>query len=83
MLLFKESANVFKKEEELFGETSWVQVMMGQGLMPEQYHPIVDLMDDNELQKFLDNIKLTAKRKVDNWPHHLDFIERYCKAKVK
>jgi tryptophan halogenase len=83
MLLFKESANVFKKEEELFGETSWVQVMMGQGLIPEQYHPIVDLMDDNELQKFLDNIKLTVKCKVDNWPNHLDFIEQYCKANVK
>ena len=83
MSLFKESANVFKKEEELFGEASWVQVMMGQGLIPEQYHPIVDLMGDDELQSFLDNIKLTVKRKVDNWPDHLDFIEQYCKATAK
>lgn len=81
MKLFKESAKVFKKEEELFGETSWVQVMMGQGLMPEQYHPIVDLMDDNELKNFLNNIKSTVRRKVDSWPDHLDFIGQYCKAK--
>jgi tryptophan halogenase len=80
MSLFKESGQVFKKAEELFGETSWIQVMMGQGLMPEQYHPIVDLMSDEELTSFLNNIKLAVKRKVDNWPDNNDFINHYCKS---
>lgn len=80
MSLFKESGQVFKKSEELFGETSWVQVMMGQGLMPEQYHPIVDLMGDEELASFLNNIKSGVQRKVNNWPNHFDFIKHYCKS---
>jgi tryptophan halogenase len=80
MSLFKESGQVFKKAEELFGETSWIQVMMGQGLMPEQYHPIVDLMSDEELTSFLNNIKSAVKRKVDNWPDNNDFINHYCKS---
>ena len=82
MTLFKESGQVFKKAEELFGETSWIQVMMGQGLMPEQYHPIVDLMSDEELANFLNQIKSGAKRKVDSWPDHNDFIQHYCKSTV-
>jgi tryptophan halogenase len=80
MSLFKKSGQVFKKAEELFGETSWIQVMMGQGLMPEQYHPIVDLMSDKELTSFLNNIKSAVKRKVDNWPDNNDFINHYCKS---
>jgi tryptophan halogenase len=82
MSLFKQSGKVFKKAEELFGETSWIQVMMGQGLMPEQYHPIVDLMGDAELKDFLDRIKAGVKRKVDNWPDHNDFIAHYCPSKA-
>jgi tryptophan halogenase len=82
MKLFKESGQVFKKSEELFGETSWVQVMLGQGLMPESYHPIVDLMPDAELHNFLTNIKSNVKNKVDNWPNHNDFISHYCKSSM-
>lgn len=54
--------------------------MIGQGLMPEQYHPIVDLMSDNELQAFLNTVKDGVKRKVNKWPDHLDFIRHYCHA---
>lgn len=82
MSLFKESGQVFKKAEELFGEASWVQVMLGQGLMPNQYHPIVDLMEDEELVTFLNNIKSGVKNKVDNWPDHNDFIQHYCKSSI-
>ena len=82
MTLFKESGQVFKKDEELFGETSWVQVMMGQGLMPEQYHPIVDMMGDQELHNFLNTIKSGVKRKVQSWPDHNDFIKRYCPSSL-
>lgn len=82
MNMFKESGKVFKKAEELFGETSWIQVMMGQGLMPEEYHPIVDLMGDDELKSFLDNIRNGVKRKVANWPEHNDFIKHYCASKA-
>ena len=54
--LFKETGRVFKVPHELFGENSWIQVMLGQGLMPEQYHPIVDEMTDEELRLSLIHI---------------------------
>jgi tryptophan halogenase len=82
MSLFKESGQVYKKGDELFGEASWIQVMLGQGLKPEQYHPIVDLMSDEELVHFLSTIKSNVKNKVDNWPNHNDFINHYCKSSM-
>lgn len=78
--LFTQNGHVFKTERELFGETSWIQVMIGQGLLPENYHPIVDMMSDEELKGFLDNIKATIARRVKNMPNHLDFINHYCKS---
>ncbi|WP_369413307.1 tryptophan halogenase family protein [Microbulbifer sediminum] len=78
--MFRESGVVFKFPPELFGESSWLQVMLGQGMMPERYHPIVDLMGDEELKSFLDNIRKGVRRQVDNLPDHRQFIDHYCKA---
>ncbi|MBE1301310.1 MAG: tryptophan halogenase [Alteromonadaceae bacterium] len=78
--LFSETGKVFKKDSELFGETSWVQCLIGQGMHPKAYHPIVDMMTDDELQKFLDNAKNNANKKAATWPNHWDFIQHYCRA---
>jgi len=77
---FVENGNAYKTERELFGETSWIQVMIGQGLIPQQYHQIVDMMSDSELKGFLDNIKTTIERRVNALPDHNVFIQNYCKS---
>lgn len=76
--LFRDSARIYKYDKDLFQESSWVQVMMGQGLMPEAYHPIVDLMGDQELNNFLEKIRLKIKQSVADLPMHADFIKQYC-----
>ena len=78
--LFRQTGRVFKIPTELFGENSWIQVMMGQGLIPEQYHPIVNMMDDAELEKFLTGIHASVKDMVSQLPEHQRFIDHYCKA---
>jgi tryptophan 7-halogenase len=80
LTLFKRSGGFFKKDGELFNTASWLQVLVGQGLLPQQYHPIVDFMDDAELKQFLDNIKSTTQSTVAKWPHHMDFIRSYCQT---
>jgi len=77
--LFKETGRVFKVPTELFGENSWIQVMLGQGLYPEQYHPIVNMMDDDELSAFLNGIHGSVERLVGQLPEHQRFIDHYCK----
>lgn len=76
--LFKESGTVFKVPNELFGENSWTQVMLGQGLMPQSYHPIVDVMDDDELVQFLQQIQARVKRTVSQLPSHETFLKHHC-----
>ena len=78
--LFKQAGSVFKVPTELFGENSWTQVMLGQGLMPEQYHPIVNMMSDDELKVFLSGIHGSVGNLVRQLPSHQRFIDHYCKA---
>ncbi|SHI16285.1 tryptophan halogenase family protein [Ferrimonas marina] len=81
MNMFEEAGKVFKHGPDLFGETSWVQVMMGQGIEPKSYHPIVDMMSDHELEGFLGGIKGRVTKKVSSLPPHFDFVAHYCPAK--
>jgi tryptophan halogenase len=78
--LFKNSGRIFQKDNDIFTENSWSQVMLGQGLVPEEFHPIVNMMTDEELKIFLDSIKVSVNKLVDQLPSHQQFIDSYCKA---
>ena len=54
--------------------------MTGQRLIPEGYHPIVDLMSDDELKRFLNSIAMTHSKTVAAYPSHQDFLNDYCRA---
>ncbi len=81
--LFRETARVFRKNDELFAENSWIQVMMGQGIEPTSYHPIADKMRDEEIKHFLERIEENVATTVAKLPAHQDYVSRYCGAKTE
>jgi tryptophan halogenase len=78
MALFKEIGKYNQIECELFRLDSWTQVMLGQGLIPSSYHPIVDLMPEQELQHFLNSIAADVDRNIAIMSTHESFIKNYC-----
>lgn len=80
--LFKETGKIFKRDMDLFAEESWLQVMLGQGIMPESYHPVADAMSDDALRAYLQELRETTRDKVDRFPEHQEFIDYYCKSTV-
>ena len=76
--LFRETGRVFRFPTELFAENSWIQVMLGQGVMPAQHHQTADLMGDQELSGFLDSIKDGISKTVAKLPDHQRYMEQYC-----
>ncbi|WP_416758580.1 tryptophan halogenase family protein [Roseateles sp. So40a] len=76
--LFRETGRVFRGPNELFTENSWVQVMLGQGLMPEQHHPTADVMSDRDLAAFLGGIKTRVDHTVQQMPGHQQYVSRYA-----
>jgi tryptophan halogenase len=76
--LFRETGRVFRVPNELFAENSWIQVMLGQGIVPQQHHQSADLMGDQELRGFLDEIRAKVHKTVAQLPAHADYVDRYC-----
>jgi tryptophan halogenase len=78
--LFRETGRVFRRNEELFQENSWVQVMMGQGIRPDDYHPVARKLTDAELARLLGGIRESVSRTVAELPPHADYVAHYCGA---
>ncbi len=76
--LFRETGRVFRRNEELFAENSWVQVMMGQGIMPQSYHPVAAKLSPDELAYLLRSLREGVARTVDGLPAHGAYVARYC-----
>lgn len=78
--LFLSHGRIYREHEELFTETGWLQVMLGQRLMPRSYHPMVDLYPQGELERMLEGTRALLERCVATMPHQIDFIARHCAA---
>ena len=76
--LFRETGRVFRKNEELFVENSWVQVMMGQGIVPRAHHPVAGKLGDDELAHLLTTLRENADRTVAQMPPHHAYVAQYC-----
>lgn len=78
--LFRETGKIFRENNELFSEPSWIAVMIGQGLQPHAYHPFVDNMSDDEMRQFFGRVRRGIADLVSQQPSHLDFIQQHCRA---
>jgi tryptophan halogenase len=80
MDLFASNGRIYREQDELFTEMSWLQVMVGQGIIPRAYHPFAELRPEAEVQAYLHNVEQVIGRCVAAMPSHADFIAAHCKA---
>ena len=78
--LFRDSGRFFRDGEEMFATPSWVQVMLGQRIAPQGYHPLVDQMPDAELAAFMASVSHVVASCVELMPTHQAFLDRCCPA---
>ena len=78
--LFRASAGLFREHEELFTEVGWLQVLIGQGVEPTDYHPLANRLAPAEIEEFM----MLGRRHTDHvagaMPDHAAFIARHCAA---
>ncbi|MCD2517380.1 tryptophan 7-halogenase [Massilia sp. G4R7] len=80
MDLFRYDGRYFRNGEDFFALPSWVQVMLGQRIVPQSYHPIVDEMPEDKLVEHVEGIRTQLARAVSTMPTHQEWIDRYWKA---
>jgi tryptophan 7-halogenase len=78
--LWRSNGRVFREDDELFAEESWIQVFIGQNIMPQSYDPLVGIKSDAQIEQYLGNIAATIERCVDVMPTHDEYVRKYCPA---
>jgi tryptophan 7-halogenase len=78
--LFRESGGLFREHEELFTPDGWMQVLWGQGIQPDSYHPLADQLSASDLSDFLKITSQHADNVVAAMPDHAAFIAAHCSA---
>jgi tryptophan halogenase len=81
MAMFRENAYAWPDDVSLFRVDSWVQVMMGQGLVPEQHHGAGRVLAPEGLKEQMTALRRMIDNSVAQLPEHADFIKTYCPAK--
>lgn len=81
--LFRTDGRYFRNGEDFFALPSWVQVMLGQGIEPRGYHPMVDEMPEDRLVELVEGMRGSLARAVDSMPTHEEWIQRYWKAPAR
>lgn len=74
LAVFKAYGRIERVADELFREDSWVQVLIGQRLMPKYYDPLVDVKSEAEIEEFLNITKSVIAKCVEGMPYHAQFI---------
>jgi len=74
--LFRRTGMIFREADELFTETGWVQVLLGQRIEPERHHPLADALTAEQLDGFLADIRTLVGRAKNMLPPHHEFVAR-------
>jgi len=76
LAMFRHNGRIFREHQELFTETSWLSVMAGQGIEPERYHPIADLLPAAETGARLSHIRAVVADTAAALPSQDEHLRR-------
>ncbi|MBU1620996.1 MAG: tryptophan 7-halogenase [Gammaproteobacteria bacterium] len=77
LALFKETAGIFNDANDIFRDSSWLQVMLGQGLQPADYHPAARAYSKEQLLEIMQNIRTAKQQPLQKLTGHDEFLALY------
>ena len=80
MRLFRARGIASHRRGELFIETNWIAVYLGQQVIPATCDPRVDCLDAATVRQRLWDMKAHIRGAADAMPAHAEFIGRHCAA---
>jgi tryptophan halogenase len=73
--MFRRNGRVLREHNELFTETSWLSIMVGQGIEAADYHPAADILPDAETLQRLAHIREVVAETAGLLPMQRDYLE--------
>ena len=78
--LFRANGQIFREEDELFTESSWTAVMLGQGIEMGGHNVMSGAVLKPETAQEIDEMERSIRFLVDRMPPHGEYLQRYCPA---
>ena len=72
--LYRATGRVAIYDKDGFGVASHISILMGLGVIPKAYDPLVDLFDLARLREHLSMVRETIRQAVDAMPGHGQYI---------
>ena len=74
--VFKEEGLLLEFPQDLFKDSSWFSVLMGQGLHPKRYHPLADAMPREEFLNRMTQLRRMIGQRASALPTHSQYISQ-------
>jgi tryptophan halogenase len=78
--MFRHNGRIVLDTDELFREASWFAVMMGQGIRPTDYNPLVEAISESADLQHFDRVARAIETAVRSAPTHMQVIDRMVRA---
>jgi tryptophan halogenase len=79
--LWRSKGRLFRDGQELFGPASWVAILLGQGIVPEEQDPAVSKIDPAMTAEMIDKMHLSYRLVAEQMPPHAEFVAKACAGK--
>ncbi|MDC7677483.1 tryptophan halogenase family protein [Asticcacaulis machinosus] len=79
---FREHGRLIIEEADLFRDTNWAQVLIGQGIIPKSPSPLTLTVSDEKLGEYMANIRQLLSAAVAGLPDHGAYVAQNCRAKI-
>ncbi|MEO8547849.1 MAG: tryptophan halogenase family protein [Sphingomicrobium sp.] len=78
--LWRSKGRLFREGCELFETASWVAVLLGQGIVPDEQEPAANAIDEALVVDALDKMRQSYRSMAEHMPSHAEFIAQACPA---
>ena len=77
---FRNGGRILFDPAELFQKNNWLAVLVGQEVLPERCHPLVELSGRADAAQILAQMRGAMEQAALSLPTHRQYIERHCRA---
>ena len=78
--MFRKTGHVIFHPAELFIETNWIAIYLGQHILPETWDPRVHCSDDSYIEQRLRQMQSMVATAANDMPSHASTIEQFCRS---
>jgi len=81
MAMYRAHGRVVRVDNELFSEVGWIQVLEGQNMPIDGYHPLADTQSEADIAEYLEGVRGVIAKCVEVMPSHDAYIAKMCAAR--